>query len=127
MAGIVGQPFLVDYCASKFGAIGMMESLRLECKRAGRNIKCTTICPFFINTGMFDGVKASVLFPFLEQDYVINRIMSGILQGEEEVNISWLMGHISYGAKAYFPPGVNDYLIWLFVGWDAMANFRGRP
>jgi all-trans-retinol dehydrogenase (NAD+) len=30
MAGIVGVPGLVDYCASKFGAVAIDESLRLE-------------------------------------------------------------------------------------------------
>ena len=79
MAGVVGNPFMVDYCASKFGAIGMMESLRLEHKRAKKNILCTTICPFFTNTGMFEGAKGSILFPILDQDYVIRRMTDGIL------------------------------------------------
>lgn len=126
MAGIVGQPFLTDYCASKFGAIGLMESLRLEMKRANKNIVCTTVCPFFINTGMFDGAAASTLFPFLEQQAVIDRIMSAILQNEGEVHISWLMGHVSYSMKALFPSGVCDWWCWALVGWDSMANFRGR-
>ena len=33
MAGIIGQPDMADYCATKFGAIGLMESLRTELKK----------------------------------------------------------------------------------------------
>jgi len=34
MAGIMGNPYIADYAASKFAAIGLMESLRIELKRA---------------------------------------------------------------------------------------------
>lgn len=66
MAGQFGTPYLTDYAASKAGAIAMMDALRQEFKANGNNVVCTTICPFFINTGMFDGVKDSLIFPFLD-------------------------------------------------------------
>ena len=62
VAGTLGTPGLADYCGSKFGAFGIDESLRQECKKLNYNIKTTCICPFFINTGMFDGAKGR--FPF---------------------------------------------------------------
>jgi len=63
IAGLVGTPGLSDYCASKFGAFAIDECLRTELKKNGHSfIKTTCICPFFINTGMFDGVKS--YFPF---------------------------------------------------------------
>lgn len=66
VAGTTGCPEMTDYCASKFGALGMMEALRLEFKREKINIKTTTICPYFINTGMFDGVTTSLVYPLLD-------------------------------------------------------------
>ena len=63
MAGKAGSPGLTDYCASKFACYGFMEALRLELKYLKKRIVCTTICPVFINTGMFNGVKCSTLFP----------------------------------------------------------------
>jgi all-trans-retinol dehydrogenase (NAD+) len=66
MAGVVGNPDLGDYCASKFAAIGLNESLRIEMKRAQKNIVCTTIMPFYINTGMFEGVRCSWFYPLLD-------------------------------------------------------------
>ena len=126
MAGIEGVPYMADYCASKFGAVGLQESLRIEMLRAKKNIVCTTICPFFINTGMFDGVKASLLYPFLDQDYVIKRMCDAILQNEGEVSIPWSMGVITHSVKGFFSSSVCDFLVWLVIGYDAMADFRGR-
>lgn len=57
-AGITGVNGLCDYCSSKFGAVGFDESLRMELYALGKTgIHTTAICPFYINTGMFDGVK----------------------------------------------------------------------
>lgn len=45
-----------DYCASKFAAFGFAESVFMETFAKKQNgIKTTIVCPFFINTGMFDG------------------------------------------------------------------------
>ena len=63
IAGLAGTASMTDYCASKFAAVGFMDALRVEMKHLGHNIKCTTVCPSYIDTGMFKGVKCSVLFP----------------------------------------------------------------
>lgn len=67
-AGQTGVPGLVDYNGSKFGAVGIDESVRLEIFKQGHSsyIKTTCICPFFINTGMFDGAKRALIFDILE-------------------------------------------------------------
>ena len=71
---------MTDYCASKFGAVGLMESLRTELKNKGKNnVICTTICPYYINTGLFNGVKLSFLYPLLKQEDVVNRTINAIL------------------------------------------------
>jgi all-trans-retinol dehydrogenase (NAD+) len=66
IAGQAGTPGMTHYNASKFACYGFSESLRTELKRMRKNIKCTTICPYYINTGMFAGVKTALLFPMLE-------------------------------------------------------------
>lgn len=59
LAGLTGSVQLVDYCASKFAAVGFTESLRYELAADGLdNVHCTCVCPFFINTGMFDGAHS---------------------------------------------------------------------
>jgi all-trans-retinol dehydrogenase (NAD+) len=79
MAGIIGIPGLGDYCGSKFASFGFDESLRLELKKLGSPVKTTCVCPFFINTGMFEGVKTQFpLLPLLEPDWVADRIITAI-------------------------------------------------
>lgn len=77
--GIAAGPNLTDYCASKFAAVGFMEALRMEVKKSGKNVTCTTIYPITIDTGMFDGVKATWMLPSLTTEEVVNRTMYAIL------------------------------------------------
>jgi len=74
-AGLVGVAGLADYCASKFGAFGFDETMRMELKTIGSKVKTTCICPYYINTGMFDGVQSrfSCLLPILDQNYAVNK------------------------------------------------------
>lgn len=63
MAGLTGCNRLSDYCASKFGAVAIDESVRMELQAAGHDfIKTTCICPYIIKSPMFDGAKPA--FPF---------------------------------------------------------------
>jgi all-trans-retinol dehydrogenase (NAD+) len=57
LAGVAGVSGLVDYCASKHGAVGFSEALRAEMIEMDLPITVTTVCPYYINTGMFGGVK----------------------------------------------------------------------
>ena len=56
-AGLSGVNGLLDYCASKFGAVGFQESLHLELKALNSKVQTTVVCPYFISTGMFDGAQ----------------------------------------------------------------------
>jgi all-trans-retinol dehydrogenase (NAD+) len=82
-AGLAGTSRLTDYCASKFAAVGFDESLRLELKRLGLPIRTTVVCPYYVDTGMFRGVRTRFpwLLPILRPDYVAARILSAI-QGD---------------------------------------------
>lgn len=47
-----------DYCASKFAAVGFHESLAHELLAEGvEGVKTTLVCPYIVNTGMFEGCK----------------------------------------------------------------------
>ena len=107
---------MADYHASKFAAVGFNESVRLEMRYLGKNVTCTTVCPFFINTGMFTGVKTGIIFPLLQQNAVVDRIINAILQSEGEVCIPWTMGVMTHILKGLFSPALNDILVNLTVG-----------
>jgi all-trans-retinol dehydrogenase (NAD+) len=64
LAGYSGTNKLVDYCASKSANIGMDEALKVELMVQGLDsmIKTTVVCPYYISTGMFQGVQSKVSF-----------------------------------------------------------------
>tara|TARA_B110000208_G_scaffold186447_1_gene243009 strand:- start:9311 stop:10162 length:852 start_codon:yes stop_codon:yes gene_type:complete len=55
IAGLAGSKNLVDYCSSKFAAVGFHKSLRLELQDTNINLTC--ICPYFFTSNMFKGKK----------------------------------------------------------------------
>ena len=62
LAGHSGTNKLVDYCSSKFANVGMDEALKAELFVQGYSsfIKTTVVCPYYISTGMFEGVASKV-------------------------------------------------------------------
>lgn len=91
MAGLAGIPSLPDYCASKWGAIAIDESVRLELKKNGHYgyVKTTCICPYFIDTGMFEGAKSAFPMYILSPEEVVKRIINAIRQEEAQVTIPY--------------------------------------
>src|SRR5581483_7188584 len=71
-AGLNAVPRLAAYCGSKWAAVGWSDSVRLELEQAGHHhVRVTTVCPTYINTGMFEGAKGIFLTPMLEQQEVV--------------------------------------------------------
>lgn len=82
-AGLVGVAKQSDYNASKFGAVGFAQSLRAELRYRNSNVHTLLYCPYYINTGMFEGVKTkfSLVLPILEQELVAKQILDAIEKG----------------------------------------------
>ena len=78
VASLVGAPSMGEYCASKAGLFMADECVRQEIYKFKKNIKTTCICPFLINTGMFEGSKGILLSNLLDQHYVVWRIITAI-------------------------------------------------
>ncbi|MDX9720830.1 MAG: SDR family oxidoreductase [Myxococcota bacterium] len=79
-AGLVGVSRLVDYSASKFAAFAFDEALRVELRRTAPGVRTTIVCPYYIDTGMFAGVKTRfpLLLPILNEAKVAARIVKAI-------------------------------------------------
>ena len=126
MAGFAGIPGLPDYCASKWGAVAIDESLRLELKKAGHwgYIKTTCICPYFINTGMFNGARSAFPMYILTPEEVVTRIINAIRQEEAQILIPW-RGNIVFFVKL-LPVSVVDRLGSILGLSSQMDDFKGR-
>jgi all-trans-retinol dehydrogenase (NAD+) len=124
--GILGSARLVDYSASKFAAFGFDEALRAELKKQGLPIRTTVVCPFFINTGMFAGVKTRFPFlvPILDENEVAERIVRAVARGKERLILPPFV-YTTWPLRL-LPVKVFDWVVDLLGVNDAMDAFRGR-
>jgi len=124
-AGIAGTAKLTDYCSSKFAAVGFDESLRLELKQQESKVITTVVCPFYADTGMFDGVKTrfSWLLPILKPDDVARRIVKAIRRNRRRLIMPWFV-YTSWPSRL-LPVSWFDALMTFFGVSHSMDEFRG--
>jgi all-trans-retinol dehydrogenase (NAD+) len=89
--GLIGVARQTDYSASKHAAIGFDESLRMELRQIAPGVRTTVICPYYVNTGMFEGVQTRFpfLLPILEQDDVADKIVDAVRRNRRRVVMPW--------------------------------------
>ncbi len=91
-AGLMGAPGMAVYCATKHAVVGFAESVRLELRKAGvSGVGMTIVCPSFINSGMFDGVKPPFLTRWLTVDEISDKIVGAVRKGRLYVREPWLV------------------------------------
>ncbi|XP_055636900.1 short-chain dehydrogenase/reductase family 16C member 6 isoform X1 [Toxorhynchites rutilus septentrionalis] len=108
LAGHVGISKLVDYCSSKFAAVGFDEALRIELEYMGAHgIFTTVICPYFIqSTGMFDDVNSRWV-PTLNSNEVADQIIDAVRKNEKYAIIPGYL-RLMLAVKWFFPWGCNS-------------------
>ena len=124
--GLIGAPGLSDYCASKFGAVGFHESLRSELRRTAPGVRTSLICPFFVDTGMFAGVRTRFpfLLPILEPSRVAKAAVRAIEKDRAMVVLPWFIHSLKL--LRLLPAGWLDPIAAFFGIHSAMDTFSGR-
>ncbi|XP_040180738.1 17-beta-hydroxysteroid dehydrogenase 13-like [Rana temporaria] len=85
VCGHVGITYLVDYCASKFGAVGFHECMTSELAALGKDgIKTSCLCPVFVDTG-FVQKPSTRLWPVLKPEDVSRSFVDGILTNKKMI------------------------------------------
>ena len=124
-AGLISNPKMSVYAASKWATIGWGDSVRLEMDQLKKNVSVTTIMPFFINTGMFDGVKSKVL-PILEPERASERIIKAIEHNTKMLAMPLPYWFIRF-TQGILPISVFDWVMENVFGiYDTMKEFTGR-
>lgn len=124
-AGIVSNPKMSVYAASKWAVIGWSDSLRLEMKQLQKNVQVTTIMPYYINTGMFDGVKSKI--PILEPEAAALTIVKAIEKNKRMVTLpGWIYRFTRIG-QGVMPLNIFDWFAGKVMGiYKTMEGFKGR-
>lgn len=126
-AGLVGVARQTDYSASKHAAVGFDESLRVELAQVAPGVTTTVVCPFYVDTGMFEGVKSRVplLLPILQPDQVADKIiLHAIEHGRRVVMLPPLVRLLP--VLRVLPTRWFDKVMDLLGVNVSMDHFRGR-
>ncbi len=123
--GMLGNPRMSVYGASKWGAIGWSDSMRIELQANKSEVHVTTIAPYYINTGMFDGVKSRII-PILKPEYVSKKVIRAIEKNRTFCGIPFGFHFIRFW-QAMLPTKVFDWLFGEVFGiYHTMDHFTGR-
>lgn len=127
-AGFTPNPRMAVYAASKWAVIGWSDSVRLELKQAGLDhVKVTTVCPYYVRTGMFEGAKSAPLLPLLDPAEVVEEAWTAMLAGRPFVVLPKTV-MLSEMLKGVIPTGVRDFIADHIIGvYHTMEDFTGRP
>lgn len=125
-AGLTGVARQTDYSASKWAAVGFTESLRSELRAEGSRVGTLVVCPFYINTGMFDGVRTKFprLLPILEETDVSTRVLDAVESGREQLVMPPLVRLVP-GVRLLPTRAFDTVMDFLGVN-QTMDHFTGR-
>lgn len=123
--GMLGNPRMAVYGASKWAAIGWSESVRIELQEQKSKVRVTTVAPYYINTGMFDGVKSPII-PILDPENTARKILRAVEKNRIFRGIPFGLHFIRFW-QFILPIPVFDFFFGKVFGiYHTMDNFVGR-
>lgn len=123
--GLVSNPKMSVYAASKWSVIGWSDSLRLEMKQLKKDVHITTIMPYYINTGMFDGVKSKI--PILEPEATALTIVKAIEKNKNMITIPGYIYRFTRLGQAVMSVNIFDWFAGNVLGiYKTMEHFTGH-
>lgn len=123
--GLISNPKMSVYAASKWALIGWSDSLRLEMTQLKKNINVTTIMPYYINTGMFEGVQSKI--PILEPETAAHTIIKAIENNKKMVTIPGYIYRLTRIGQGIMSVNVFDWFAGDVMGiYKTMEFFTGR-
>jgi short-subunit dehydrogenase len=127
--GMISNPRMSIYAASKWATIGWSDSVRIELREMRSHVRVTTIAPYYITTGMFDGVRSKI-FPLLRPENVASRILRAIERDTAfKMFMPWIPcpHHFIRLMQGILPIRVFDWLVGRVLGiYHTMDHFTGR-
>lgn len=127
--GLISNPKMSVYAASKWAVIGWSDSVRIELEQLKSRVKVTTIAPYYIKTGMFDGVKSPIV-PLMKPEYAARQIIRAIEKDSLVKVVTKLIPfpyHFVRFMQGILPTRLFDWVFGEVFGiYHSMDNFTGR-
>lgn len=126
-AGLVPNPNLSVYTASKWAVLGWSESLRLELESASPGVHVTTVCPSYADTGMFAGARAPRLTSILKPEVLVDRIVHAVQANRILLRTPRIINLLPF-LRGALPARAFDVLVGRSLRiYSSMDGFTGRP
>jgi all-trans-retinol dehydrogenase (NAD+) len=124
-SALMPLPFATTYAASKWAVLGFSESLREELRLTGHDhVQMTSVCPGYIATGMFTGVKTPFLMPMLTPQVLADRVVDAVRCDCEILRTPWQVKLLPM-ITALLPRRLQRWLGGKLGVLDGMQNWNG--
>ena len=125
-SGFVGLPGGSSYASSKWAAIGFAESIRAELRHLGhRHVGVTTVCPTYVDTGMFAGAAPPKTTTMLDPAQLAGKIVDAVEHRRVWVREPWIV-KVTPLLKHGLPTPVADFLSDALGASSSMDHWQGR-
>lgn len=125
-SGFVGLPRGSTYASSKWAAIGFAESIRAELGHRGRDdVGVTTVCPSFVDTGLFEGAKPPKTTRMLLPEELAAKVVKAVRRKQVWVLEPWIV-KITPLIKHGLPTKVGDFVASMFEADASMDRWTGH-
>lgn len=125
-SGFIGLPNGATYASSKWAVIGFAESIRAELKAQGhKHVGVTTVCPTYIDTGMFEGAKPPKTAKMLDPDEIAAKIVEAVKDRQIWVLEPWIV-KITPFLKNCLPTKMADFISDVFGASSSMDRWQGH-
>jgi all-trans-retinol dehydrogenase (NAD+) len=122
ISGFAALPYAASYASSTWGAVGFSESIKLELKKTGiKHVGVTTVCPGYVTTGMFEGVKAPLFAPFLTAEKVAREVLAAVKE-----NKGMVFEPLLFKLAPFLPLHLSRIVGEVIRGTETMQTWRGH-
>lgn len=125
-AGMMPVPMQSAYSPSKWACLSFSEILRIEMESQKTGVHVTTVCPGYIDTGMFDGVKPPLLTPILTPEYVGQQVIEAVKRDKILLRMPFMVNLLPL-FRGTLPTRLFDIITGkLFRVYNTMDEFKGH-
>ncbi len=125
-SGFTSLPGGATYASSKAAVTAFSESLHVELKKDGLDhVGMTIVCPAYVNTGMFEGVKEPIFIPMLTPERLAKKIIGAVTRNKLFVLEPAFIKFVP-ALKAFLPRSVFEFLGKILGGFNSMDLWTGH-